>query len=365
MDKTQQELLKLLQCALWGKSCDAVSVEELRQVMELAKAHTVDGLVAGVFMNNKVRVKDSPELEDAMMNLAADNTVHKRTYAKHSSIIIELDNLLTGNNIHYFVFKGTAAAAHYPEPYQRTMGDVDFYVAPQDFQQAIEVIEGGWNVKITEQESEKHLSFEYKNIPFEMHHRVETFGLGRHQRLFDEWINNATEHTVTYELENGMAHCLPPEEDVLTVFKHMFNHLLVEGVGLRQVVDVAVLLNDYQKNINATALREKISKVGYLRAFNATVAMLDDYLGLPCSSFYSNLSGKDHKWGRKVMDFVMKSGNFGRSSYKNKAKGLAHSTETATHAFWHIFSLAPLLPSEVPGLILKHTGITIKKHLGN
>ena len=364
MDKTQQELLTLLQCALWGKPCDAISVEVLRDVMKLSQAHTVDGLVAGVFMDNKVLVEDSPRKDVVLMDIVSRDALHRRAYIRHSGVIGELDSLMSRNNISYFVFKGTAVASHYPKPYQRTMGDVDFYVSPQDIKRAIDILEETWKVKVEDGESEKHLSFTYKSIPFELHHRVETFGSAKHQLRFDNMINEGVRHTETYKVDGGSAQMLPPEEDIIAVFKHMFNHLLVEGVGLRQVVDVAVLLNDYRHVVDISVLKERMSRIGYLKAFSATVTMLSDYLGLPCASYYADITDNEHKWGRKLLNFIMESGNFGRSAYKNKAAGLSHSAETARHAFRHILTLSPLIPSEVPGIIWKHTNITIKKHTG-
>ena len=64
MDKTQQELLKLLQCALWDKPCDAISVDVLRDVMKLSQAHTVDGLVAGGMSKDQAE-KEAPSLKEA------------------------------------------------------------------------------------------------------------------------------------------------------------------------------------------------------------------------------------------------------------------------------------------------------------
>lgn len=364
MDKTQQELLKLLQCALWDKPCDAISVDVLRDVMKLSQAHTVDGLVAGVFIDNKVLVEDSLEKEDMLMDLVSKDTLHKRAYVRYSGVVAELESLMTRNNIPYFVFKGTAVASHYPKPYRRTMGDVDFYVSPQDIKRTIGVLEEEWKVRVAEGESEKHLSFTYKSIPFELHHRVETFGSAKHQLLFDNLISEGVRHTDTYKVDGGSARMLPPEEDIITVFKHMFNHLLVEGVGLRQVVDVAVLLNDYRHVVDISVLKERMPRIGYLKAFSATVTMLGDYLGLPCASYYAAITDNGHKWGRRIINFIMESGNFGRSAYKNKTASLSRSAETARHAFRHILTLSPLIPSEVPGIIWKHTNITIRKYTG-
>ena len=69
---------------------DQTFFKVLRDVMKLSQAHTVDGLVAGVFKDNKVLVEDSLEKEDMLMALVSKDTLHKRAYVRYSGVVAEL-----------------------------------------------------------------------------------------------------------------------------------------------------------------------------------------------------------------------------------------------------------------------------------
>lgn len=362
MNRTETLLLQLLRSSLWGTSSDPVTLTDLQEVMTLAKTHTVDGLIAGLVTDNRLEIEDCPEKEDAVMEMMGVVVKHERMYKKHCRLVTELDSILSQVGIPYVVFKGTAAASAYPMPWLRTMGDVDFYVPHADFGWAKDSIERKWNVPIEKGDSEKHLGFERDGVPFEMHHRIETFGSTNHQHVFDAMVDEGVEKAVFYDANEGHACKLPPEEDIIVVFKHMFNHLLVEGVGLRQVVDVAVMLNAYKSSVDVKSLRQRMTRLGYIRAFDATVAMLGKYLGMPYSDFYSSYSNYYKWWGEHILKEVLRSGNFGRKAYKNQEQGLGRSLETASRAMRHCIKFFPLLPTDMPGLILRHTATTIHKH---
>lgn len=364
LDKTQSNLLMLLRSSLWATECSPLTVIEVKDAMRLANAHTVSGLVAGLFMDNKVAVAKGPGKEDAMMDMAEAVANHRWAYANHCRAVSELDDLLSAGGIEYVVFKGTSSASHYPVPSLRTMGDVDFYVPKQYYDKAVSMIEGQWHEDVTHEASEKHLSFDHREIRFEIHHRVETFGTRRHQRIFDDAVDNGMRHAVRYSLEAGQyANALPAELDITVVFKHIYTHLLLEGVGLRQLVDLAMLLDDYQDRVDVKSLRGLLTRLGYIHVFDATVSMLADYIGLPCAEIYSPLTSYNRWWGDRIMKIVMESGNFGRLSYKELGSGLGRSAETAAHAFRHCLVLSPLMPAEMPAFTLRRLGITLNKHI--
>lgn len=361
MTRTQQLLLSILRSALWNDGLIEITVEQLNDVMQVAREQTVDGLVTGAIVDSKVKLIDSPLKEDAIMDLMGITIKLKRNYVRQSEATIELDNLLRKEGIKYIVFKGTAVASCYNKPYLRTMGDIDFYIPQPYYALAKFIIEDKWEAKINRSESEKHDTFTYKGIPFELHHSVETFGTRKHQKLFNQLIDKDVNKAVEHKVYNGSALTLSPEESVLVVFKHMFNHLLIEGIGLRQVVDVAVLLNHYQDSINISHFRALLKSLGYLHAFDCTVAMLYKYLGMPKAKDFSPCPSKDIRWGDRIMEMVLESGNFGRSSYKGKGKN--KSRETAIHAFRHTIILSPLIPTEVICFIIKRIKISLGKHL--
>lgn len=156
-----------------------------------------------------------------------------------------------------------AVAQFYPSPYSRSMGDVDFYVPSSHFMQAVDVIEKHWHVTIERDEIEKHYCFDFHGIRFEMHYKIETFGSVKHQKYFNQMIDITSSKTTSFSLNGIGIAMLPVVEDLLVVFKHWFNHLLLEGIGLRQTLDLAVLLNAYKDKIDVALLQKHLQAIGY------------------------------------------------------------------------------------------------------
>ena len=75
---------------------------------------------------------------DKWFGLADYQKKQKRLF---DAAMAEFASLLAQEHIPYVVFKGLAAGAKYPQPELRTMGDIDFYVPPSDFDRAVDVIE--------------------------------------------------------------------------------------------------------------------------------------------------------------------------------------------------------------------------------
>lgn len=364
---TQELLFRLLQQELWGGEdiihIPYTSLESLRQ---FAKEQTVEALAMHPIASGKALVDFAPnqmaEKEKMALRLAMTEAQSKRLHTKFLKILQSLNAVMREEHIPYVVFKGAASASHYPHPFLRTMGDVDFYVPPSHFRQAVNVIEQKMQVEIERDELEKHYAFDYEGVRFELHYQIETFGRRRHQRIFHQWIDHEMAHLPAFDAYGCPISMLPPEADIVLVFKHMFNHLLIEGVGLRQLCDVAVLLEAYKAVVNASHLRQMLKEVGYLNAFEACVAMLDRYLSLPCSNIYASLDSRKYSWGDKLMQAILKSGNFGRSNYKNQTEGVSKSLETACIAFGHCTRFLPLAPNEISALMVKRIGISAQKN---
>lgn len=351
----------------------AWTVAELTQVMRLAKEHTVQGLVANAAVQGYVDLSDSTggSKEEAVLRLMKVNVMHQRNYLRFEKTIADFALLMNRHGLRYVVFKGVAVARHYPVPYTRTMGDVDFYVPACDFNKAVEVIERELQVEIEKEDIDKHFSFNYQGIRFEMHYLIETFGNARHQRYFnrmvDESIGRGADSFSIADTESDAGDVkvsiLPPTEDLIAVFKHWFNHLLVEGVGLRQTIDLAVLLNAYQDRIDAARLMTALDCVGYMKAFRAILAMMRKYFGVAWVDSLCVLTDKDERYADKLMATVMESGNFGRKAYTNHATGKKKSMETAVRALRHCVKFFWLAPLDICCLVPKRIGITLKQKI--
>ena len=253
IDKVENALLEILRREVTGEDGTEkmeLSVAGLNAVMRLAREHAVTGLVANAAMRNRIVIAGGAAegRGEAVMRLMQQTMVHRQNQRRFEDAVGRFARLMKENGIAYVVFKGVAVARHYPEPFARTIGDVDFYVPKEDFLRAVEVIEQGLHVKMDKEDVDKHYSFDWQGIRFEMHYQIETFGSHRHQHRFDRMIDEAmAEHTDSFTVCDSDGNetevsVLPPTEDLIVVFKHWFNHLLVEGVGLRQTLDLAVFL---------------------------------------------------------------------------------------------------------------------------
>lgn len=363
------EILKREITGLDGTEKMELSVAGLNAVMRLAKEHAVMGLVANAAVRNRIVIAGGARegKGEAVMRLMQQIMAHRQAMQRFEDAVGRFARLMKENGIAYVVFKGLAVARLYPEPFVRTMGDVDFYVPQGDFLRAVDVIERGLHVVVDKEDVDKHYSFDWQGIRFEMHYQIETFGNCRHQRRFDRMIDEAmAEHTDSFTLcdsdgKETEVSVLSPTEDLIVVFKHWFNHLLVEGVGLRQTLDLAVLLNAYRDKINVGRLMTALDGIGYMKAFRAMLAMMKQYFGMDWTDSFFVSDRCDKRYASKLLAAVMESGNFGRKSYRNHTTGKKKSMETATRALRHCVMFFWLAPKDIICLIPRRIGITLKQ----
>ncbi len=372
IDKVENALLEILRREVTGEDGTKkmeLSVAGLNAIMRLAREHAVTGLVANAAMRNRIVIAGGAAegRGEVVMRLMQQTMAHKQNQGRFEDAVGRFARLMEENSIAYVVFKGLAVARHYPEPFVRTMGDVDFYVPKSCFDRAVEVIERGLNVVMDKEDVDKHYSFDWQGIRFEMHYQIETFGNRRHQHRFNRMIDEAmVEHTDSFTVcdsdGNETEVCvLPPTEDLIVVFKHWFNHLLVEGVGLRQTLDLAVLLNAYRDEINVGRLMTALDGIGYMKAFRAMLAMMKRFWGLDWLDNFFVYDRCDERYANKLMAAVMESGNFGRKAYRNHTTGKKKSMETATIALRHCVKFFWLAPKDIICLIPRRIGITLKQ----
>lgn len=370
MDKVEEKLLGILRDeVLKQEEEDAkmLTLKESRELIRLAKEHTVLGIVANAVCDNRIHFTVSQDQENlrkqTVFRLMQYHMFHQKQYQKFEHAISDFADLMNKNQIPYVVFKGMAVAQFYPSPYSRTMGDVDFYVPSLHFKQAVDVIEKHWQVTIERDEIEKHYCFDFHGIRFEMHYQIETFGNAKHQKYFNCLIDKLLASTSNFKANDKYVAILPPIGDLVVVFKHWFNHLLLEGIGLRQTLDLAVLLNAYKDKIDVTLLQKHLQAIGYWKAFKAMVAMMEQYFGLLSADYYCDLEKNDYCYGNKLLQVVLESGNFGRKKYKTLVPGIKKSMETAKRAFAHYVKFLRLAPIDILFLIPKRIRITMKKRM--
>ena len=372
MDKVEEKLLDILKEEVLkeeGADVQNLTTDESRELVRLAKEHTVLGFIANAVCSGRICLSVSRGQDgikkQTVLELMQYHMLHQKQYQQFEHTISDFADLMNKNQIPYVVFKGMAVAQFYPSPYSRTMGDVDFYVPASDFDKAVGIIESELKVTIEKDEIDKHFCFDYHDIRFEMHYQIETFGNAKHQKYFNLLIDTLLTSTSSFKANGKDVAMLPPLADLMVVFKHWFNHLLIEGVGLRQTLDLLVLLNAYEDKIDFLLLQKHLKAIGYWKAFKAMVAMMEQRLGLVCVNSYCHLESADYTYGELILREVLSSGNFGRKAYKYHIPGKKKSMETAQRALGHCLKFFCLAPWDICCLLLKRIIITLKQKRKN
>lgn len=353
-------LLELIREELWQQpvchKTDATTT--FTGMMQIAEEQCVQGLV----INSLFRRNENIGKSNVLKCLSYKQQIEKNN-KKLDDALVKLAAVLNAHNIGYVVFKGQTAAAYYPNPALRMAGDIDFYCADADYRRAQGIItkELGVNFEPTDI-VDRHDSFTMDGVSFEMHYKMEILGSARHQNLYDSIMDRAVAEPLYIDFGGTPVATLAPTYNVLHIFKHLFNHLLVEGVGIRQFCDLAIILERNAGLIDADLLERSLRGIGYWKAFLATGAFLVKHLGLSAVKFPYHLSDKDYAWGDKILNAVMAHGNFGRFNRRKTSSRVARSLETARIAFGHCLTFFPLAPTDIIHLIPRRIGITLKKY---
>lgn len=367
MNKVEEKLLDILREEVLKQEGADTQINKSRELIRLAKEHTVLGIIANAVCTGRLRLAVSYDQESlkkqTVLGLMQYHMLHQKQYLLFEHALSEFADLMNKHQIPYVVFKGMAVAQFYPSPYSRTMGDVDFYVPASHFDKAVGIIEGELKVTIKRDEIDKHFSFDYHSIRFEMHYQIETFGNAKHQMYFNHLIDKLLASTSSFKANDKDVAILPPLGDLIVVFKHWFNHLLIEGVGLRQTLDLLVLLNAYQDKIDFLLLQKHLKAIGYWKAFKAMVAMMEKCFGLVCANSYCYLVSADYTYGDMLLQEVLSCGNFGQKAYRNHSQGRKKSMETAQRALGHCLKFFRLAPWDICCFLPKRIMITFKRRI--
>lgn len=207
----------------------------------------------------------------------------------------------------YTILKGTAAAQYYPYPEYRTMGDIDLMTYREDFICACDTfLENNWS-EITDSSDWKrgrHRSFTKDGFVVEVHAFFASMNdLEKAQALDDLIINNITDNHILPDMING-----------LVLIDHVNQHM-EEGIGLRQIIDWMMFVDKCLPDEKWPEFENLVKKIGLEPLAIITTRMCEIYLGL---SSHSWCAKADERLCHKLMEYVVRCGNFGNKKDQNE-----------------------------------------------
>ncbi|MBP3817727.1 MAG: nucleotidyltransferase family protein [Butyrivibrio sp.] len=188
------------------------------------------------------------------------------------------------NNIRFQILKGTIMKKIYPSPEMREMSDIDLVVYDENLDRAAEVLEsmGFLNHGL----KKHHMIFSKdKKLVVEVHWCLFDENVGQIQHMYfkDNFRARLKEGTgYTYEFSK--------EDFYVYMIAHMAKHFFETGCGIRNLIDIYIYLNKYEKEMNREYLISELKKCK-IDEFEKNMRELS-YVWLdnrPCSDFHEKL----------------------------------------------------------------------------
>ena len=225
------------------------------------------------------------------------------------------------------ILKGQGNALLYPDPYMRTPGDIDIYLAGgrKRVMQYINKVCPNQVMRY------HHVDFPVMKTAIEVHFTPSYIFYPIHNRRMQKWFKEVMDlqcsNVVT--LPDGYGEITVPTTsfNVIYILSHLYRHIFTEGIGLRQLLDYYFVLVKWhtdltnltdsnkslpqmtQINTDLDALRHKLKYLGLWKFAQAVMYVLHDVFGL---SEDRMIAPMDEKEGRFLLDEIMRGGNFGQ-----------------------------------------------------
>ena len=133
------------------------------------------------------------------------------------------------------------------------------------------------------------------------------------QKRYNEICANIIENNKAFvEIDEQKIEVLPHMLNALQLLSHMLRHILFSGLGLRQICDWVLFINKYQENIDKDLFISYMKDLQLFATYKAITAIATDHLGLPKEAAICDITRKDRKLAKKIMELVMTYGNFGQ-----------------------------------------------------
>lgn len=298
----------LISSALFGTEFNPDNGTDWKTVYSDLKNQTVETL-AGNILNTL------PLPEELKKEWKNDCIIH---YNKFYNTLIVQDHLvkvLTEHNIKFVILKGSAVSMYYPVPQCRIMGDIDFLVSPDQFDEAFRILlQNGFFDGHSE--FPRHEVLLRNGCELEMHKYFSLNGGSKKIKpldyIFFDGINNAE----FKEIEGSRFPVLPPVPNGLVLLQHIKHHLK-RSLGLRQITDWMMFVkNELNDELWENEFEAEAKKAGLKPLAITVTRMCQLYFGLD----------KDIKWCQntddelcvQLLEHIISTGNMGCNRSKIK-----------------------------------------------
>lgn len=214
---------------------------------------------------------------------------------------------LEAAGIEAVLMKGEGIAALYPDMSMRQWGDVDLFVGKEQYHPACAVMREAFpDARKFDEELDhyKHYNLIADGVSIEIH-RVSVAlshprDIRRYEKMETYGVANAERLTI-----NGLkVRVFEPTFNTLMVFLHTWEHLLTEGACIRQLCDLAMVIDRNFERINWPLLERWLKQLNLLEVWQIYAYTLEQSLGLTRNSLVND-SETTRERAEKLVEMII------------------------------------------------------------
>ncbi len=272
MERNEYAFLNILKAALAGKPWNpthTLSDEDWNTLFRLAQIHKVLPLV----VEATHQLPQTDRIRSAVRQQVLGQTLKTCDF-------LALNRHLRERDIRPLVVKGIICRSLYPNPDCRTSADEDLLIRPEQFNKCCEALR---DFGMTPAGDENAYEIPWRKagslLYIELHKSLfptESAAYGDLNRFFETVFDRAMEA----EVQGEPVLTMNPTDHLFYLICHGFKHFLHSGFGIRQIADMVMLANRYDREIDWSQIAENCRLIRAEKFAAAVFQIGQKYLGL-------------------------------------------------------------------------------------
>ena len=195
-------------------------------------------------------LKRNPIGRELLMTWMGKAQQISRQNMKVNAVASKLFSMLREDGMRCCVLKGQGNALMYPNPYSRTPGDIDVWIdasRERIMEYAQKKFELEDDIRL------QHLETSLDGVPVELHFFPCSMNNPIYHARLQKWFRRNADlqcsHIVGLPDEAGDVAVPTTAFNVVYQLTHLYHHFFDEGIGMRQIIDYFLVVNDFSKNV--------------------------------------------------------------------------------------------------------------------
>ena len=195
-------------------------------------------------------LKQNPIGRELLMTWMGKAQQIRRQNMKVNAVASKLFSMLREDGLRCCILKGQGNALMYPNPYSRTPGDIDVWIdasRERIMEYAQKKFELGDDIRL------QHLETSLDGVPVELHFFPCSMNNPIYHARLQKWFRMNVDLQCSHivGLPDGAGDIAIPTTafNVIYQLTHLYHHFFDEGIGMRQIIDYFLVVNDFSKNV--------------------------------------------------------------------------------------------------------------------